>query len=290
MHIEAEGHGRSSGRWRIAVLAVFILGFTALIWITVTAYKIAPPIPILFLSPSGERLFSAEDIAEGQEIFLRHGLMDNGSIWGHGAYLGPDFSAEYLHALGLYASELYSLELFNTPLAQLEPFQREIVNGRTTLLLKENRYDEKSGILQYTSEETLSFNNQLGKWKDYFAEPALNRGLLLNQVSDSEELRKLTSFFAWTAWASVANRPGENYSYTNNFPYEPAVGNRPTSNAILWSALSIITLLGGTALVLFAFGRFKFLGWKPAQKYSAPEFVPLANTPGQKAVIKFFFL
>jgi nitric oxide reductase subunit B len=216
--------------------------------------------------------------------------MDNGSIWGHGAYLGPDFSAEYLHALGLYASELYSRERFNIPLAQLEPFQRELVYGRTALLLKENRYDEKSGILQYTYEETLSFKNQLGKWKDYFAEPALNRGLLLNQVSDPEELRKLTSFFAWTAWASAANRPGKNYSYTNNFPYDPAVGNRPTSNAILWSALSIITLLGGTALVLFAFGRFKFLGWKPAKEYSAPEFVPLANTPGQKAVIKFFFL
>jgi len=38
-------------------------------------------------------VFTADGIIAGQQVFLKHGLMDNGTIWGHGAYLGPDFTA-----------------------------------------------------------------------------------------------------------------------------------------------------------------------------------------------------
>ncbi len=89
----------------------------------------------------------------------------------------------------------------------------------------------------------------------------MNGGLKANFIADPEELRKLTTFFAWTAWASVANRPGTGHSYTNNFPYDPAAGNLPTSAAVLWSALSLVALLGGIGIVLLAFGKFDYLGW-----------------------------
>ena len=51
-------------------------------------------------TPAVRVLFTGDDIGEGQAVFLRYGLMDNGSIWGHGAYLGPDYSAEALHRIG----------------------------------------------------------------------------------------------------------------------------------------------------------------------------------------------
>ena len=85
-------------------------------------------------------------------------------------------------------------------------------------------------------------------------------------IDNPLELRQLTAFFAWTAWASVANRPDKPYSYTNNFPYDPLVGNVATTDTLIWSALSIAALLGGLAIVLFAFGRWNFLGWKAGEE------------------------
>lgn len=113
-------------------------------------------------------------------------------------------------------------------------------------------------------------------------------GLPSKYIDDPEEIRQLTAFFAWAAWASVANRPGKPYSYTNNFPYDPTVGNLLTSDAILWSALSVVMLLGGLALVLFTFGRFDYLGWKGGEREIDPIMRPGEATPGQKAVVKYF--
>ena len=97
-------------------------------------------------------------------------------------------------------------------------------------------------------------------WWQAEAEPA--PGLPSTFIRTPEEVRALTAYFAWAAWATVAERPGKDYSYTNNWPYEPLAGNRPTSSTYLWSALSLLTLLGGTGTILFFFGKFDFLGWR----------------------------
>src|SRR5512145_862837 len=89
--------------WRHAVILTMICGFTVLIWLATKTYKEAPPIPAQVVSPTGDVIFTQTDILAGQQVFLRYGVMENGSIWGHGAYLGPDFSAEYLHTLALGA-------------------------------------------------------------------------------------------------------------------------------------------------------------------------------------------
>ncbi|MCK9607323.1 MAG: hypothetical protein M0R33_12850 [Methylomonas sp.] len=77
--------------WLRTVLIVMVLGFAGLITITSLAYRNAPPVPTQVLDAQGVPLFSSDDISEGQAIFLKYGLMNNGSIWGHGAYLGPDY-------------------------------------------------------------------------------------------------------------------------------------------------------------------------------------------------------
>ena len=86
--------------WLRTVLIVLLMGFTVLIGITTLAYRNAPPIPVQVADAQGASLFSGGDISEGQTVFLKYGLMANGSIWGHGGYLGPDYSAIALHRIG----------------------------------------------------------------------------------------------------------------------------------------------------------------------------------------------
>ncbi len=85
-----------SPRWRNGVVWTFVIGLTVLIFMSVQAYRNIPPIPEKVIGPTGDVIFTGDDISAGQEVFLKYGLMENGTIWGHGSYLGPDFSAAYL--------------------------------------------------------------------------------------------------------------------------------------------------------------------------------------------------
>ncbi len=274
--------------WRNAVILIMVFGFSILLWLAARTYVDAPPIPEQVVSASGEMIFTGADILAGQEVFLKYGLMENGSIWGHGAYLGPDFSAEYLHTLSVDASDTIARQQFNRGLKDLTAAERGAVNAQVEATLKQNRYDAKTKALSLTPIEIASYRNQIVKWGTYFAQPANDAGLPANYIKDAKELKQLTAFFAWAAWASVANRPGATSSYTNNFPYDPTVGNTPTSDAILWSALSLIGLLGGTALALLAFGRFDYLGWKGKSEHIHPQMLPGVTTDSQRATIKYF--
>lgn len=276
--------------WRRAAVITMVAGFAVLIWVTAMVYQDAPPIPGRVITASGQTVFTRDDILGGQQVFLKYGLMDNGTIWGHGAYLGPDFSAEYLHTLAVGTGELLAKQQYDRPLAQLSEAKRTAIDGEVRYLHKQNRYDPHSDILTFTTAEGASYQQQLGKWAAYFVDPAQNGGLPAKYIHDPEELRQLTAFFAWTAWASTANRPGKPYSYTNNFPFEPAVGNFPTGDAVLWSALSLIFLLAGTAAVLFAFGKFDYLGWKAKPGHIHPKMLPGETTASQRASIKYFVI
>ncbi len=276
--------------WRSSVILILVIGFSILLWLAVKTYHDAPPIPDKVVSTRGETVFTGADILAGQEVFLKYGLMENGSIWGHGAYIGPDFSAEYLHTLTLDAKEMIARGNYRRGPGDLAPIEAETVNAEVRRLLKDNRYSPDTRILLYTPEETASFDGQVEKWTTYLSNPSLNGGLMVGLIRNPTEIRQLTAFFAWTAWASVANRPGKPYSYTNNFPFDPSAGNTPTSDSILWSALSLITLLGGIAAVLFAFGKFNYLGWKGKEGHVRPLLMPGAVTGSQRAAMKFFVL
>jgi nitric oxide reductase subunit B len=278
--------------WRMTVLLILIAGFSVLIVLAILTYKNAPPIPDQVVGPSGETLFTGADIRGGQEVFLQYGLMENGTIWGHGAYLGRDFSAEYLHTLALDSNETLAQQLYSKGWDALSSSEQEAVSGEVKKMLKVNRYDAQAKTLTFTQAEAESFQSQIGRWKDYFNDPAQNGGLKPNYISDSEELRKLTAFFAWTAWASAAERPGLSYSYTNNFPFDPQAGNTSPSVNLIWSALSLIGLLGGTAIILFIFGRFNYLGWKGSErKHIHPAMIPGGATlPSQKGLLKYFVI
>jgi nitric oxide reductase subunit B len=276
--------------WRHSVLLVMVFGFTILIWRSVATYSDAPPIPSQVIDSSGGVLFTGDDIRSGQEVFLQYGLMENGTIWGHGAYLGPDFAAEYLHNLSMDVADARAMEQVGKAYGALNPTDRESVDVYVRQWLRQNRYNAATGALAYGAPEAVSFKNQIRRWTDYFQQPTSSAGLPSRFIEDPEQLRQLTAFFAWAAWASVAQRPGTTHSYTNNFPFEPMAGNTPTENTVLWSALSLIALLGGVGIVLFAFGKFSFLGWKGTNTHVHPHMLPGVATESQQATAKFFVI
>jgi nitric oxide reductase subunit B len=253
---------RLSPWWRHSVILVMIAGFSVLSLVTVLTYTNAPPIPRQVVDTTGVMVFTGADIQMGQEVFLKYGLMEHGSLWGHGAYLGPDYSAEYLHRLSEVTRDTVATEKFGKLFAQLTPDEQSVASARTKSVLKENRYEADVQTLHLSSGEVAAYRTQLREWSDYFTTKDAAPGLPANYIHDPAELKALTAYFAWAAWATVANRPGKDYSYTNNWPYEPIAGNQPSTESYVWSALSLITLLAGLGLILFVVGKFDYLGWK----------------------------
>jgi nitric oxide reductase subunit B len=268
-----------------------IFGFSLLSVVTVLTYTNAPPIPERVADVTGATLFTREDIGHGQEVFLKYGLMEHGTLWGHGAYLGPDYSAEYLHRLAEITQDQLARARHGHAYAELDADAASAVDGAVQRLLKQNRYDPSTGTLGFSAAEAAAWATQKVEWSRYFAGDTPAPGLPAKYIRDPAELDALTSYFAWAAWATVANRPGKDYSYTNNWPYEPAVGNRPSSSTYLWSALSLITLLAGLGTVLFAAGRFDYLGWHGAPAAGPQPDSVLARwilTPSQRVIGLYF--
>jgi nitric oxide reductase subunit B len=269
--------------WARTVALTFVFGFGVLILLTFKAYQNAPPIPDRTVVTSGQVVFTGDDVRSGQGIFLKYGLMDNGTIWGHGGYLGPDFGATVLHHWALDLAGRTAQTRFSKSYEVLSNDERAAVDGEVASLLKTNRYDPGTHTLTLLPAGAETFTAEISRWKAYFQKPEGNGGLSANLISDPNELRQLTAFFTWAAWGSVAQRPGTTHSYTNNFPYDPLAGNIPPSAALLWTGISFIFLLGGIAIVLLAFGKFDYLGWhgEPAP------IEPWVLSGSQKATLKY---
>ena len=266
--------------WIQAAIMVLIFGFFIMGVLTYYTYNDEPPIPDVVKSADGSTLFTRADVMAGQQIFLGNGLMEYGSIFGHGAYLGPDFTAEYLHRAALSSIGFYGGANSDT------------ARGRTIQDFKTNQYDPATGTLVYTEAQAHGFNDCRAYYASFFGEPTTKFGLRQKAIQDPEDIRKLTAFFSWSAWAASTARPGHPYSYTNNWPPEPLVDNHATADSVVWSVLSLIALLGGTGLLLAAFGRWNLLGWHGREQQSvsfrAPDAVVL--TPTQKTCAWFFFI
>jgi nitric oxide reductase subunit B len=266
--------------WIQAVVIVVLCGFLILGILAYRTYTDEPPIPSQVVDPGGQVLFTGTDVIAGQEVFLRNGLMEYGSIFGHGAYLGPDFTADYLHRAALIAIDHYGGP------------SSEAAQQQTIADFKTNRYDGSTGVLRYSAAQAEAFQKLDAYYADYFGTPNTKYGLRPSAITDPQQIRQLTAFFGWSAWAGSTLRPNLNYSYTNNWPPEPLVGNHPTADAIVWSVLSLIALLGGIGLLLAAFGRWNFLGWHGREdqrvSFRPPDDVVL--TPAQRSCAWFFLV
>lgn len=266
--------------WVQAVALVVLCGFCVLGLLAYRAYSGEPPIPEKVVGPGGKVVFTSEDVKSGQEIFLRNGLMEYGSIFGHGAYLGPDYTADYLHRSALFVRDSYGGKGSDSAMAQ------------TASDYKHNRYDPGTRTLRFTAPQAAAFDELRGHYARFFGEPTTRYGLRPQAISDPGQVRQLTAYFAWSAWAASALRPGHDYSYTNNWPPEPLVNNEPTADVVVWSVLSLIALLGGIGLLFAAFGRWNFLGWHGREQATLSFRAPgdVALTPAQRVCAWFFLV
>jgi nitric oxide reductase subunit B len=267
--------------WIQAVVLVMLCGFFVLGLLAYRTYMAHPPVPARVVDQNGSVLFTGRDVSLGQQVFLHNGLMEYGSAFGHGAYLGPDYTADYLRRASNIVRQSYGGASSNAAV------QKTIEDFRT------NRYDAKTGTLRFSAGQAAAFRELVPHYGAFFSDPKSEHGLLPNAITDRTELRQLTAFFAWTAWAAAANRPGHDYSYTNNWPPEPRVANRPTANVIVWSVLSLIALLGGIGLLFGAVGRWgRNLGWHGREQATLSFRAPgdVALTPAQRATAWFFFV
>ena len=270
-----------SPRWMQAVVVTFLFGFAILGYLAIRVYEEHPPVPGQVVSETGESLFTGEDIRDGQELFLTYGLMQYGSIYGHGAYLGPDFTADYLHRQAVQMQTLYGDD------AQAQVRVRDE--------LRANRYDPKTDTLTFTPGQIHAFGVLRGHYEQEVLDRQLSGGggLGPHAITDPEQSRKITAFIAWTAWTTAAQRPGQPHSYTNNWPPEPLVGNVLTQEAVVWSTLSIFALLGGMGVLFGVFGRYSpTVGWHASEErrlaFRAPHEVGM--TPAQRATAWYFFV
>ncbi len=262
--------------WVQLAALVFFVGFTILGFLAVRTYQVTPPIPDEVITENGVVVFTGDDIMAGQGVFVANGLMEYGSIFGHGAYLGPDYTAEYLHR------------------AAVEVLGRKSGPGagdEVAAEFKQNTYDPSTGQMTLTLDQAAAFDSAREYYGGFFGDPTTVNALRPNMISDPEDIKKLTAFFAWTAWAAAAERPGADYSYTNNWPPEELVRNTPTAPVLIWSALSLMSLIGGIGILMAIFGRWENqVGWQSAKgqpiRLRRPDDVSL--TPSQRATVFLF--
>ena len=267
--------------WVQGVALVMIFGFFVMGFLAVRTYTDGMPQPSTVITQNGDEVFSGAEITSGQQLFLRRGLQQYGSIMGHGGYLGPDYTADYLRRASTFALEALTDSGIQDP-------QGELVREMRT-----NRYDTESGTLVFTDLQAQAFDVLKGHYADYFGSPTTQYGLIPNAITDPQDIHELTAFFAWTAWAAAAERPGHNYSYTNNWPPEPLVDNGPTADILVWSGLSLCALLVGIGVLFAVYGRWsRSIGWHTneaaALSFSQPGEVEI--TPAQRATTWFFFV
>ena len=273
-----------SPRWLLVAVITFVTGFMILGYLYFRVYEDHAPIPQEVRAADGVVLFKEQNIMAGQHIFQQYGLMQFGTIFGHGAYLGPDFTAQYLHLAAEKMLAFYGRQGLS-PADASEQVKRD---------LKKNTYDAAKRSLTFTPAQTEAYREMITYYRDWFGPRENQQGLRRPHLKDQTEIRQLTEFFSWAAWLSAANRPGSDYSYTNNWPPDKLADNSPTPDAIRWSVLSLIALLGGIGLVLFIFGRYEELGWHGdeetavALKFRPPEEVHL--TPSQRTTAWYFLV
>lgn len=274
--------------WLIFI-AIFVFSFVVLGWVGTEIFRQAPPIPREVVTTDGQVVIGPEEITNGQNVWQAMGGMESGSIWGHGSYVAPDWSADYLHREAMFILNEWSHKDFSNDYDKLTSEQKAILRQRLQDTLRKNNYDAASGRLTIEPVRARAFEDNLKHYTDIFGNGRPAYAVQRNAQSDPAKLRQLNSFFFWTSWASATNRPNNIISYTSNFPSEPLVGNVPTSSAIVWTGVSVIMLLAGIGWLVWYYAS------RDTESVSddVPDGDPLIGariSPSQKATVKYFLV
>lgn len=279
--------------WLIALLT---LSFAVLLAVGRDIAVKAPPVPDRVVTQGGQTVYTKADIQRGRQVWQSMGGMQLGSIWGHGGYVAPDWSADWLHRESVALLGLWGAELGSSGYSGLGAEQQSGLQERLRNEMRRNTYDPQSRTVTISDDRARAIGAVSDHYESLFGnDPATavlreNYAMKNDTVPDAAHREAMSAFFWWTAWAATTERPGREITYTNNWPSEPLVGNRPPSSAFVWSAFSVTFLLAGIAL----------LGWHHAvthgrreREHDLPASDPLRKvvvTPSMSATAKYFWV
>ncbi len=271
----------------IMLAVVLTFGFTVLGWVGSRIYQDMPPIPDRIVTSDGQVVVPDGAVPRGQAVWQTLGGMEVGSIWGHGSYVAPDWTADWLHRECELILDDWARSELGRPYAELGPEPQASLRERLRMALRANNYDASTATLTIEPVRARAFEANQKHYAAVFSSGVPEYAIPRGTVTDPERLRQLSAFFFWTAWASAASRPGAAISYTSNWPHEPLIGNVPTAEALMWTGVSIILLLGGIGFIVWLYAATP----APPPPAEAPGRDPLVGwsaTPSQRATLKYF--
>lgn len=288
--------------WTIGrvLIVTIVLGFSVLLFGGYSIYQSRAPYPGSVKSEEGVVLFGRDQILSGQAIYQEHGLMDWGSVLGHGTYFGPDFTAETLHARVENLREELAQREHGRSFAELTTGQGDAIAAEVKRVVKTNRYDAASDTLVVGAAEAASFEKLEAAVRERFTNGEPARGLHANALERSAGLEgagpgddayhRIAAFFWWTSWLAGAQRPGDEATYTNNWPYDEDAGNTASTGAMFWSAVSVGLLLLFLPLVILFYirGRYQMEDAYETGVFPRQELSWLPVYPSQRKTLKYF--
>ena len=277
---------------------VVVLGatFTLLGYFGREVYRQAPPIPQQFVTEDGRTLFTADDVLDGQTAWQSVGGMQLGSIWGHGAYQAPDWTADWLHSELLAWLEHAAQELHGQPYADLDGATQATLRNALQAEYRHNTLDAAGTRVELSARrsaaiaDTAAYYDRLFGSEEELQSTRESYAMKEATLPDPARRADLAAFFFWTAWAAATERPGQEATYTNNWPHEPLVGNRPTAENVVWSVVSVGVLIAGVGFLIWGWAFLRRHDEAPPAAPVSDPVAALALTPSQRALGKYLLL
>lgn len=280
---------QSERRLWIALVVVLVVSFGILGGLGFRINRMKPPIPQSVQTPDGRVITTNEEIMRGQNVWQSMGGQEVGSIWGHGAYLAPDWTADWLHRELTYILDKWARSEGANGFEALATERKEALKGRLIDLYRTNTYDPASGVVTIDPVRAEAIDAAAAYYSKVFTEGEALYAVQPQAIKSDAEMRALSSFFFWTSWAASTNRPDMNATYTQNWPHEPLIDLSPTPESVIWSVISFVLLLAGVGGMVWYFGTQE----RTTEHGAIPDKDPLLGytpTPSQKATLKYFFV
>jgi nitric oxide reductase subunit B len=278
----------------LGLAALLIASFAVLLWVGDVVHQQAPPLPTAVVTSDGQTLYTRADLEEGRQVWQSIGGQQLGSIWGHGALLAPDWSADWLHREAMAMLELLARDQGAASFASLDAEHQAALKARIQPELRHNTYDAATDTITVSPLRAQAMAIVGAHYMSLFSnDPATAKlresyAMRDNTIAEMEHRRMVTAFFWWTSWAAAAERPGSTISYTQNWPFDPVVGNVATPTSFMWSIFSVLFMIMGIGLLAWHHARHVSDEPLPA----IPSRDPLADlkpTPSMKATAKYFW-
>ena len=275
-------------RYWVALAIVLVGSFAVLGGVGRKMISEAPPLPDVYTA-GGQLLFTGSQITDGQGVWQSIGGQEIGTVWGHGAYVAPDWTADWLHRESLILLDTWARHDGAANFAALNLDVQAVLNARLVREMRTNTYNASLHRIIVSDDVGVAFHQLEAYYANVFSAGRTEYAIPPGALTDPVKQQEMAAFFWWTSWAAHTNRPGFSISYTNNWPHESLVANEPAPSALLWSILSFIFLLGGIGGLVWWYASQEKTNFHPAFPAKDP-FLSLKPTPSQRATMKYFFV